>query len=332
MTAAWWRRLGLAAPLAQAPIGSASTPALVAAVAEAGALGVLAASWTAPSGLARHLLEVGRRTDRAFAVNLVLRWPQHDRLAIALDSGVRVISTSWGDPAPYRAAITAAGALHLHMVGDAEEARAAVDSGVDVVVAQGWEAGGHVRGTTSTLALVPEVVGRVAPVPVLAAGGIADARGIRAALALGAQGAWVGTRYLLAQESAAHPVYRSALIAASGSDTVHTTAFRDGWPDAPHRVLRNGTLTRWEAAGSPSPGDRPGEGEVIAQHPELGAEVRYRDQVPVDGHTGDVAEMALYAGQGVGLLTGTEPAAAITAELLGAFPDPGKSTSHDVLS
>ncbi|MBB5953848.1 nitronate monooxygenase [Saccharothrix tamanrassetensis] len=321
-TRSGWERLGVGLPLVQAPIGGACTPALVAAVGDAGALGMLAGSWLPRAALTDQIRAVQRATARPFGVNLVLEWPQHERLATALDHGVPAISTFWGDPAPYRERIQAAGAVHFHTVGSRAEARAAADLGVDVIVAQGWDAGGHVRGTTATLAFVPAVVDLVSPVPVLAAGGIADARGVRAVLALGARGAWVGTRFLLAEEAGTHPDFRRRLVAATAEDTVHTTVFADGWPDAPHRALRNTTLTRWEAAGRPAAGARPGEHDVIAEHRELGPVRRYADVVPLADHVGDVEAMAMYAGQGVGLATTTEPAASIVADLARGFAAP----------
>ena len=114
----------------------------------------------------------------------------------------------------------AAGATVLHTVGNAADARRAVDCGVDVIVAQGWEAGGHVRGTVArTMALVPAVVDAVGDIPVVAAGGVADGRGLAAALALGASGAWIGTRFLASDEVVVHPEYQRRLLAATENDT-----------------------------------------------------------------------------------------------------------------
>ena len=160
-----------------------------------------------------------------------------ERLAIALEEGVPVISLSWGDPAPWVEQIHAAGALLVHMVGTTAAAVAAEDAGVDVIVAQGYEASGHVEGQTSIMALLPEMVDAVAPTPVLAAGGIGDGRGLAAALCLGASGVWMGTRFLLSDEADAHPDYQGWLLEAGASDTIHTTLFRGGWPpehSAPH--------------------------------------------------------------------------------------------------
>ena len=307
--------LGIDPPIVQAPIGGASTPALAAAVSNAGGLGTLSITWRSPEATRSLIRETRRLTDRPFAVNLVLQWDPTERLAIALEEGVPVVSFFWGDPAPHVECVHAAGALAVHAVASAEEARQAVAAGVDLIVAQGWEAGGHVWGEVATLALVPRVVDAVAPVPVLAAGGIVDGRGLAAALTLGAAGAWIGTRFLLADEAASHPRYRDRLLAATETDTVHTGVFDGGWPNAPLRALRNDTFRRWDAAGRPPPGQRPGEGEVIASN-ELGTDVvRYSSDAPLAGAAGDVEEMVLYAGQGVGLARRVQPAAEIVRDI-----------------
>jgi NAD(P)H-dependent flavin oxidoreductase YrpB (nitropropane dioxygenase family) len=326
--------LGIEVPIVQAPIGSATCPELAAAVSGAGGLGTLALTWTGPDGCAEKIRRTRALTDRPFAVNLVLDWDPRERVEVCARHGVPLISTFWGDPGPYVDLIHDAGALHVHTVGTVAEAVAAAEAGVDVVVAQGGEAGGHVRGTTSTLTLVPAVADAVRPVPVIAAGGITDARGVVAVLSLGAQAAWIGTRFLLAEEANVHAAYRDRLIAAGAGDSVYTEAFDGGWPDAPHRVLRNATLTAWEAAGRPAAGQRPGEDDVVATAPNGSTLKRYHMAMPQAGTEGDVEEMALYAGQGVGLACASAPAADIVREfregalgLLGRSPSTGDRTS-----
>ena len=253
-------RLGIDLPIVQAPVGSAVTPELVAAVSGAGGLGMLALTWMSPRAAAEQIRRVRSQTDRPFGVNLVLDFPVEPVLAACLDAGVSIVSTFWGDPTAASEMIHAAGGLHMHTAGSVGEARRAVRAGADVVVAQGWEAGGHVRGQVATMALVPAVVDAVGEVPVIAAGGIGDGRGLVSVLALGAQAGWLGTRFLTATEAATHLVYQQALLDAAGDDAVHTRCFDGGWPDAPHRVIRNSTLAGWEAARCPAAPDRPGEG------------------------------------------------------------------------
>jgi nitronate monooxygenase len=309
------RLAGIELPIVQAPVGGITTPSLAAAVSEAGGLGTLSITWREPEALRALLRETRSRTAKPFAVNLVLEWDPAERLAIALEEGVKIVSFFWGDPAPWVETVHAAGGIVLHTVASAEEARRAAGAGVDAVVAQGWEAGGHVWGEVSTLALVPRVVDAVAPLPVVAAGGIADGRGLAAVLALGAGAAWMGTRFLLAEEAATHPVYREALIAAGETDTAYSELFDGGWPSAPLRALRNETWQAWHDAGEPSPGARPGEGEIVATGEDGRDILRYDSDAPVAGASGDVAAMVLYAGQGVGLARRVQPAAEIVREV-----------------
>lgn len=308
--------LGIEVPIIQAPIGSASTPELVAAVSNAGGLGMLSGTWREPEELRRLIRRIRSLTGKPFGVNLVVHWPQEKRVAICLEEGVPVLSFFWGDPAQHITVVHRGGAHVLHTIGSATEARVAVASGVDVVVAQGWEAGGHVWGQVATMPLVPLVVDAVAPIPVVAAGGIADGRGVAAALALGAAGVWMGTRFLASEEAIAHPVYRQRLLEATEADTVHAAAFGDDWYGAPHRTLRTPTLSRWEQAGRPPRGARPGEGEVIAWQADGEPVRRYDDVLPAPGMGGALDDLALHAGQSVGLVQAIQPTAAIVRELV----------------
>ena len=165
---------------------------------------------------------------------------------------MRIVSFMWGDPSGYIEPVHAAGGVVMHTVGSAGEARRAVASGVDVVVAQGWEAGGHVWGTVATLPLVPAVVDAVAPVPVIAAGGIGDARGVAAVLALGAQAAWLGTRFLLAEEMPVHEDYRRRLIAAAETDPQwYPNLYDVGLPDVPTACCATQRPTRGRPRAAP---------------------------------------------------------------------------------
>jgi len=310
--------LGIEIPIIQAPIGNLSCVDLTVAVSDAGGLGMMAASWRTPEELRRMIREIHERTDRPFGVNLVLQWPeaQHKLLTVCLEEGVSAISFFWGDPAPFLKRIDDGGVRSMLTVGSSEDARAAVDKGIDIVVAQGFEAGGHVWGNVSTMALVPSVVDVVGSVPVVAAGGIGDSRGIAAALALGAAGVWMGSRFVATIEASAHQVYKEAILRASADDAVYTRLFDLGWPGAPHRVLRNSTV---ELAGPSAGGSglqvRPGEGEIVG-HTEEGAPItRYSDAEPLDGTTGDIESMSLYAGQSCGVINHISTASALVVEL-----------------
>jgi nitronate monooxygenase len=297
----------------QAPIGPAASPALVAAVSAAGGIGCLGASWTEPVQLREQIRSIRRSTDRPFCVNLVLAFDQEERLELVADEGVALVSFSWGVEPALVARAHAAGCLVLEQVSSADEALAAVRAGCDVVIAQGVEAGGHVQGETGLLALVGEVC-RAVDVPVIAAGGIADVRGGRAAMAAGAAGVAMGTRFLATPEADVHPEYHRHLVAAGAEETVLTRLFDGGWPDAAHRVLRNSTYLEWERAGRPAPGERPGEGETVAEI--VGVAIpRYAADEPRRATTGAIEAMCLYAGRGVGRVTGIEPAADVVERI-----------------
>ena len=305
--------LGIAHPIVEAPLSA--DPRLPAAVSNAGGLGTLGLGWADDPG--EVVRETAALTDRPFAGNFVLAFDQHRRVDQALSEGLRIVSLFWGDPTSYVDLVHGAGGLVIHTVGSVEEARRAVGCGVDIVVAQGWEAGGHVWSGVATLPLVPAVVDAVAPVPVIAAGGIGDARGVAAVFALGAQAALLGTRFLLADEMPIHDEYRRRLIAATEIDVEwYPDLYAVGWPDASHRAIHNSTAEMWEAAGRPALGSRPREGEVIARFASGEAIVRYEPAPPMVGTTGEIEPLSLWAGQSVALATRSQTATEIVTELV----------------
>ncbi len=309
-------KLGIEIPIIQAPMEGAVGPELAAAVSNAGGLGMLAPWASDTETLRAQVRETRDLTGKPFAVNLNPEFPQEELLQACLEEGVTVISFFWQDPSGLVERAKAGGATVMHTVANARDAKAAVECGVDLIVAQGWEAGGHVRGTVATMPLVPAVVDAVAPVPVVAAGGIADGRGLAAALSLGASAAWIGTRFLASEEAHPHPDYLDKIFAASENDTIHLDdLYHISWPDAPHRVLRNPTVAAWEDAGRPAIGDRPGEGEVVATSRLHGPVLRYGSDTPGADMDGDIAAMALYAGQSAGLVDKRQPAGEIVREI-----------------
>jgi NAD(P)H-dependent flavin oxidoreductase YrpB (nitropropane dioxygenase family) len=297
--------LDLTVPIMQAPLGGCATPQLASAVSHAGGLGTLAASWTEPEVLRERIRSITRATDRAFCVNLVLEFEQDERLEVAVEERAPVVSFSFGLRREFIARAHASGAQVLIQVGSADAARAAAAAGADALIVQGVEAGGHVQSVVGLLPLLAEVR-RAVSLPVLAAGGIGDPASARAALAAGAETVVMGTRFLASDESGAHPLYKSCLLEAEARDAVLTGLFDVGWEDCPHRVLRNSTYERWEDAGNPPNGARPGEGEEVA--PGM---LRYASNPPLAGLEGDIEAMAMYAGQSVGAIAAVEPAAAI---------------------
>jgi len=287
--------------------GGVVTSELAIAVTRAGGLGMLQRADPVP--LADRIGQLERARAGPFGVNFTLYNPgPGDRAEIELAAGrARLVEFFWADPEPALVELVhAGGALAGWQVGSVDEARHAVDAGCDLVIAQGVEAGGHVRGTMALLPLLASVLDDVT-VPVLAAGGIASARSMAAVLSAGAAGVRIGTRFLATPESGAHPEYVAALLTADGEATVLTEAFAVGWPDAPHRVLRS-ALQAAEAF----------EGDVVgALHagPQSEPLPRLSARTPSRAVTGTVAAMAQYAGQGVGQVTSVTPAAQVVAEL-----------------
>lgn len=328
---------GIDYPIVQAPIGSGTCPALAAAVSEAGGLGTLAVTWRSVEEARTAIRETRSRTDRAFGVNVVLdpaakETPTEAHLDACLDEGVDIVSLSFGDPTSYVDRIHGAGALLTVSVGSAAAARAAVEAGADVVVAQGWEAGGHVDSEVAILPLIPRVVDAVASadaedVPVVAAGGIADGRGVAAVLSLGAAGAWLGTRFVASEETALHETYKRRVLAAAETETLYSELFDGGWPGTPHRVLETETTEDWERAGRPERGERPGEGEAVAEFENSQPVKRYDDVLPLPGMTGDLDALALYAGQSAGLLDDLDPADEIVGSLVAETVDAIEKTA-----
>lgn len=310
------RMLGIEFPILQAAIGGISCPELAAAVSNAGGLGSIAMTGWGYDGTKSRLERTAELTNHGLVANVLLSYDVGAELEAILENPPKVVSFFWGDISPYAGKVHERGSLVMATVGSVDEAKKAVDGGADVIVAQGWEAGGHVRGEIASMALVPAVVDAIDPVPVVAAGGISDGRGLAAALCLGAQAAWIGTRFLAAKEADIHPAYQARVLSSSASDTFYSKLFDGGWPNAPGRVLRNDTISSWEDAGRPVPGSRPNEAQVIARDAD-GSEIRRYDAVAMRSTIiGDVEAAPLWAGQGVGVVTKSETAAEIVQRII----------------
>jgi NAD(P)H-dependent flavin oxidoreductase YrpB (nitropropane dioxygenase family) len=298
--------LGIEHPVVLGGMGSGTSPELVAAVSEAGGLGVLGATRQRPDALARDVAEIRRRTERPFGLNLLLFLADEDGFAGLLAARPRVLSFAWPWPeqdlASYFARSHEVGALVMHMVSSVPEAERAASAGADIIVAQGSEGGGHV-GLMGTLPLVPMVASAVAPIPILAAGGLADGRGLAAALTLGAEGVLLGTRFLATAEAPLHPAFKQAIVNSDGHDTLLTEipdiAAGQVWPGAYARVLRNRFVERWVGR----------EGELRQRRAEVSAHLgRARE-------AGDSDEAPLLVGQTAGLIETIEPAAHLVRQI-----------------
>jgi len=306
LSTAFTELFGVAHPIALAPMGGFAGGALTAAVSNGGGLGLAGAGYGDPAWLARELPVAAEGTGKPWGVGFLSWAADASAVERALELKPRAVMLSFGDPRPFAGSVRQAGAALIIQVTDLAEARQAVDLGADVIVAQGTEAGGHgaLRGR-STLPFVPVVVDLAAPTPVLAAGGIADGRGVAAALALGAAGALVGTRFLATAEALADPSVTKAIIEARGEDTersrVLDIARGSRWPARySARTLGHPFLDRWR-----------GREEELAAGPE--ARQAYRDGVA----RGELPPRPVWAGEAVDLI-GDLPSAADLVAILAA--------------
>ncbi|MEX2207688.1 MAG: nitronate monooxygenase [Myxococcota bacterium] len=301
------RLVGTSLPIQVAAMPGITTAELVAAVANAGALGMVGATLQSAESLERELDQLAKRTKGVVGVNFLIPFLDPECLAVAARRA-RVVEFFYGEPdAGLVERARSGGALVSWQVGSPAEAVAAERAGCDFIVAQGTEAGGHVRGQTSLLPLLSQALD-VVRVPVVAAGGIATARSLAAVLACGCGAARMGTRFLASAESGAHPAYLKAVLAASASDTVLTEAYSGMWPDAPHRVLRS-AITAAESLTEEIVGEIR-EGEQVTPIGRLSV------IPPTRTTTGHVEAMALYCGESVSNVNSVQPAAAILAELV----------------
>jgi NAD(P)H-dependent flavin oxidoreductase YrpB (nitropropane dioxygenase family) len=302
------RLVGLRVPLQLAGMGSILSPELAAAVSNAGGLGQLTFAGYPLELAEERLARLAALTTKPFGVNILIPYFDEEIFALSVRRA-RVIDFFWGDPdASLVGRVHAAGALASWQVGSLEEAVAAEAAGCDFVIAQGIEAGGHIRGTLGLLPLLGQVLDRVS-IPVLAAGGIGTARTVAAVLAAGASGVRIGTRFIAAAESNAHPEYVRAIIVARGEDSVRTDRFAVGCPLCP---ATKGILRSAIEAAEAFDGDVVAEVEIAGQRRDL---QRFQGTPPYKGIVGRIDAMALYAGQGVGAVTRVQPAAEIVEEL-----------------
>lgn len=298
--------LGITHPILNAPMGGTAAAALAAAVSAAGGFGMIGGtSGGGPDWLRAQIRAARERTARPFGVGFISSFPGVDDLVqVALDERVAAINHSFADPTPYVAAAHAAGVRVFAQVQTVEQAARALRAGVDVIIAQGTEAGGH-TGSIGTFALLPAVADLAGATPVVAAGGVADGRGLAAALLLGASGASLGTRFVASHEWGGQPWEQAAVLAAGTDDTVRTTVydtlravpFPAGIAD---RVLRNGFVEAWQGR----------EAELIAQRAPLQA------QLAAAAARGDAGMLDVSAGVAAGLIHTLEPAGAIVQRIV----------------
>lgn len=312
--------LGIEYPILSAGFGPGAGPEVVAAVSNAGGCGVLGGSGFTVDYLVDRITRIRSLTRKPFGVNLILDEIEEGPIEACIDQRVPLLVFFWGDPAPYVKQAHQGGVKVGMQVGSVNEAKAAAEAGVDFVIAQGVEAGGHVRGITALSILVPAVVDAITPIPVVASGGVADGRGLAAALSLGATGASMGTRFVASVEAFIPTAYKERIVMSSAEDTVYTEDLFDvGWPNAPHRVLRNTIVREWEEAGRPPSGRRPGAGTTIASRTRAGEQQdieKYSSVTATPEYTGDLEYFPLWAGQSADLVKDVKPAGQIVRDIV----------------
>ncbi len=299
--------LGIQHPIVLGGMGSATSAALVAAVSNAGGFGTLGTSGMSGAQITAAAGAIREATGKPFGINHLLFRIDESAFAATLQARAAVVAFAWArqdqDLRNWFQRVHDAGSKVMYMAGEVPEARRAVEAGADYIVAQGTEGGGHV-GWMATMAIVPMIVGAVAPVPVLAAGGIADGRGFAASLALGADGVLLGTRFLAANESPIHENLKQAIVESDGHDTVLTEiadiARGHVWPGAMARAKRNAFIERWSGR----------EWALRQCQAEAGA------ACIAAARAGDADNAPLLYGQDAGLIDSVKPVAEIMAGIV----------------
>ena len=308
---------GIEYPIIQAGMGVFTSAELVAAVSNAGGLGSFGTGLRPVNSLKSELLlrpvaslkeelpRIRLITSRPFAVNYTLAQPNEEIFALILEAKPPIISFALGDPGELVKRAHAIGSLVIHQVGTVQQAKQAADRGVDVIIAQGSESGGF-SGGVAALALIPQVVDAVRPIPVVAAGGIADGRGLAAALILGAQGINIGTRFLASVEAPISQIWKQAIIGAESEDAIKVEVWNDIFPkrqeayDTVPRAIRTPFIEKWQKSR-----------EAAKQDAE-----QLRAEVILAIQQGKMEEFIPWAGQTVGLVHEILPAAEIVKRIM----------------
>jgi len=300
---------------------AASTPDLAIAVCRAGGIGSIAAGPFPPDAIRFLIKAVRKATDKPLNVNFITFLTSDEQLQVCIEENVPIISFHWGLPSKEIInRLHEAGIKVWQQVGSVTDAKQAVENGADLVIAQGLEAGGHNFSTLPTFVLVPQIVEAVKPVPVLAAGGITTGKQVAAALCLGAAGVWVGTRLLASPEAFIHPHYKTMLVEKSGEDTCLTSLFG---PDMAHfnpmRVLHNKVTKEFSGKDTKSLATAAASETIIGKTVLFGQEIelkQFTNFVPMPTTEGNLDEMPLLAGQGVGLVQKITPAEEIVTTMM----------------
>jgi enoyl-[acyl-carrier protein] reductase II len=305
---------GVDLPFVNAGMAFVATSRLASAVARAGGLGTIGCAAMTPDYLRQEVRQIRTATNRAFGVDIIPRFSPPEHIDVLAQEKVPLVIFFWDDvPGDWISKLRSSGTKIWMQIGSVEEAQRAMAQGVDGLVVQGLAAGGHNRSSAELMSLMPAVRDLDSEMLLIGAGGIADGRAVAAALALGADGVWVGTRLLASVECTAHPEYKRRVLAAKVSDTVRNNVFGPEFPDATVRGLRNRVVAEWEGRDYPAPY----KDKAPESLPIIGEADIYGQKMPMtkfcgfpatEDASGDFEEMSLLAGESVGQ----------TKELLGA--------------
>ncbi|MBD2365315.1 nitronate monooxygenase [Anabaena minutissima FACHB-250] len=297
---------GLKAPIISAGMAFVATPPLAAAVSNAGGMGMLGAALVPPEGLSQMIQATHTLTHKPFGVDLITEFVTNEHIDVCITEKVAVVVFFWSLPQSSWVKRLQTNGIRVWMeVGSVAEAIQAQELGVDAIVAQGQEGGGHNKAEASTFSLLPAICKIVAPIPVIAAGGIIDGKSLVAALALGAEAVWCGTRFLTSFEANAHVQYKNRVLEANVGDTVRTTLFGTEWPGQMMRVIRNRVVKQW--AGRETEAMKLASAEETIGSTIIGGQTiplpKFSVMLPTPETTGDFEEMGLTAGESSGNIT-----------------------------
>jgi NAD(P)H-dependent flavin oxidoreductase YrpB (nitropropane dioxygenase family) len=312
---------GVRHPIASAGMAFVATTPLTNAVCAAGGFGVLGSAGMPPDVLRGAIRDIRQAGHTAFGVNIIPRFATAEHVAVCTAEKVPVVVFYWDDPAPdWLSDLKSANVRVAYQVGSVAEAKTKAAS-ADLLIVQGSEAGGHNRAEAALFSIVPAVVDALGgKLPILAAGGVADGRGLAAVLALGADGVSIGTRFLATPEAFAHDEYKKRIVVAAIGDTARHNIFGPDFADATVRGLRNAIVREWEKRDEPAPykANPPDTQPIIGQAVVYGRAMpmpRFLGLPPTREFSGDFDQMSLLAGESVGLTNDIRPAGDLVAEI-----------------
>lgn len=291
---------------------------LAIAIANFGGMGCIQFTWSSPDSAYKKAQRMSLKTNGNYFANYILQF-EPKSLDKVIEAGCKYFQFSWGLPSlEIISKIRNAGAKFGIQVSSKNNAEKALELKPDFLICQGLEAGGHIQATQYNKYALPQVLEVAGEIPVLVSGGISTGEDIRAAIHIGAAGVVMGTRFITTKESNLADIYTRKLLEAGENSTVYTNCYNKDW-NAMHRVLRTNTFLNWEAEGCPLIGNKPGEGDVIAKSASSSDIYRYSARRPVEGDTGDLESMCMYAGEGISKIKDIPTAAELIERLWKEF-------------